>query len=249
MFSGLLVCADCGGNLNYHFNQKNPAIKYFNCANNNSSRKTCPTTHYIRVDFLEQAVLGEIHRLTRFAVKYEDEFAEAVMGHSEQAATEQRKTKQRELNAMLARDNELDSLFEKIYEDNAGGKLTDERFMKMSRRYEEEQGELALRIKALKAELDKENNKAMTADMFISTVRKYTRAKKLSERMLNELVERIEVHHAEKVDGEYRQKLTIHYNCVGSIEIPGIVPFPEPAIRLNTRKGVVVSYTPAQQAV
>ena len=85
MFSGLLVCPDCGGNLNYHFNQANPEIKYFNCANYNS-RRQCASTHYVRVDFLEQVVLGEIRRLTRFASRYEDEFVKTVMGRSQLAA-------------------------------------------------------------------------------------------------------------------------------------------------------------------
>lgn len=70
IFSGLLVCADCGSNLNYHFNQGNHDIRYFNCSNYNSSRRTCSSTHYIRVDFLEQVVLGEIRRLTKFASRY-----------------------------------------------------------------------------------------------------------------------------------------------------------------------------------
>ncbi len=86
MFSGLLVCAGCGGNLNYHFNQKNASIEYFNCANNNRTRKTCDKTHYICVDFLEQVVLGEIRRLTRFACKYEDQFVKAVIGQSQKNA-------------------------------------------------------------------------------------------------------------------------------------------------------------------
>jgi hypothetical protein len=54
MFSGLLVCADCGHNLHYHFNQGNPDIKYFNCSNYKGNRGTCNATHYIRVDFLER---------------------------------------------------------------------------------------------------------------------------------------------------------------------------------------------------
>jgi hypothetical protein len=82
MFSGLIVCADCGHNLHYHFNQGNHEIKYFNCSNYKGNRGTCPTTHYIRVDFLERVVLGEIRRMTKFASRYEDEFARLVMGHS-----------------------------------------------------------------------------------------------------------------------------------------------------------------------
>ena len=56
MFSGLLTCADCGSNMNYHFNQRNPDIKYFNCSSNNNRRGTCTQTHYIRIDFLEQVI-------------------------------------------------------------------------------------------------------------------------------------------------------------------------------------------------
>ena len=73
------------------------------------------------------------------------------------------------------------------------------------------------KAKELRTELDKAEDKAMTAELFIATVRKYTRAKKLTERMLNELIERIEVHQAEKVDSVQVQRLTIHYNYVGTI--------------------------------
>ncbi len=82
--------------------------------------------------------------------------------------------------------------------------------------------------------------------MFISTVRKYTRAKKLTPRMLNELIERIEVHQAEKIDGKWEQRLTIHYNCVGAIFIPDVFPLPAPQVSVNTRKGVVVNYAHAK---
>lgn len=114
MFSGLLVCADCGHNLHFHFNQGNPDIKYFNCSNYKGNRGSCTSTHYVRVDFLEQVVLGEIRRLTKFASQFEDEFVKAVIGHSQQAEATDRKLKEKE----------LDGLFERIYEDNVSGKLS-----------------------------------------------------------------------------------------------------------------------------
>ena len=245
MFSGLLVCADCGHNLHFHFNQGNPDIKYFNCSNYKGNRGTCTSTHYVRVDFLEQVVLGEIRRLTKFASQFEDEFVKAVIGHSQQAEATDRKLKEKELKALQARDEELDGLFERIYEDNVSGKLSDDRFARMSRRYEEEQKELAEKIKVLRAEIDKQNSQSMTTDMFISLVRKYTRARKLTPRMLNELIEKIEVFNAEKVDGVWEQRLRIHYNCVGAIEIPDLIPLPAPEVSVNTRKGVVVNYAPS----
>ena len=230
MFSGLLVCADCGCNLHFHFNQGNPEIKYFNCSNYKGNRGTCQSTHYIRVDFLEEVVLGEIRRLTKFASLYEDDFLKAVIGHSQQS-------------------DELDGLFERIYEDNVSGKISDERFSRMSRRYEDEQKELTEKIKQLRAEIEKQSSRTMTTDMFISLVRKYTRAKKLTPRMLNELVEKIEVFNAEKVNGVWEQRLRIHYNCVGTIEIPSALPLPTPDVSVNTRKGVVVNYAPCDVAI
>ena len=249
MFSGLLVCADCGSNLHFHFNQGNPEIKYFNCSNYKGNRGTCTSTHYVRVDFLEEVVLGEIRRLTKFASLYEDEFVKAVIGHSQQAEQTDRKLKEKELKTLLARDEELDGLFERIYEDNVSGKLSDDRFAKMSRRYEDEQKELSEKIKKLRSEIEKQSSRSMTTGMFIGLVRKYTRARKLTPRMLNELIEKIEVFNAEKIDGVWEQRLRIHYNCVGTIEIPTVPPLPIPEVSVNTRKGVVVNYAPCELAV
>ncbi|GAB2045398.1 site-specific resolvase TndX [Agathobaculum sp. TL06] len=248
MFSGLLVCADCGSNLHFHFNQGNPEITYFNCSNYKGNRGTCTSTHYIRADFLEQVILAEIRRLTKFVSHYEKEFAKLMMGFSQKAAADEVRTTLRELDATIYRDKELDSLFERLYEDNVAGKITDERFARMSSKYEAEQKELRDKIKALQDAVERTKSKTVTADMFISAVRKYTRARKLTPRMLNELIEKIEVHQAEKVDGVWQQKLSIHYHCVGVVSIPQALPLPMPDITMNTRKGVYVSYVPAEKA-
>ena len=243
MFSGLLVCTDCGRNLHYHFNHKNPEIKYFSCPNTKSERGTCTGTHYIRVDFLEQVVLGEIRRLTKFVSQYETQFAKLMMGFTQQAMATERKQVQLELSKAKARDRELDTLFEKLYEDNVAGKISDERFVRMSKKYELEQEELSSSIKALQADIERIDGKAATVDIFISAVRKYTRARKLTPRMLNELIDKIEVHQAEK-NGVWRQRLTIHYNCVGAITLPDTATIQAPHVTMNTRQGVYVTYEP-----
>lgn len=222
------------------------ALKELEKTGYRGNRGTCSSTHYIRVDFLEQVVLGEIKRLTKYAVHYEDQFLEAVMGSSQKSAEAEHKRKQKELAAAQARDNELDGLFERIYEDNLAGKLSDERFAKMSQRYEAEQAELAEKIKQLRHEIEKLSSSSVSTDLFLSTVRKYTRAKKLTPRMLNELINRIEVHQAEKINGEWVQRLTIHYNCIGALFIPNTEPLPVPNVTVNTRRGVYVTYEPAQ---
>ena len=213
------------------------------------NRGTCPSTHYIRVDFLEQVMLKEIHRLTQFAGRYEDEFVQAIAGHSQKAAETERRVKQREFDTLQARDRELDRLFERIYEDNVAEKIDDERFARMSKNYTEEQAGIAARMKILKAEIEKCGDKTVTADVFLATVRRYTRTKKLTPRMLNELIDRIEVYQSEKIDGVHVQRLTIHYNCVGTIDIPELDKLNSTDVLMRTRKGVAVSYAPMKQAI
>ena len=244
MFSGLLVCSDCGRNLHYHLNNRN--IRYFSCPGyNQGKRKDCFSTHYVRVDFLEQVVLAEIRRLTRFACKYEDQFVRVVSDFSKQAMQSQIDAHQSEVRSLMARDKELDRIFERLYEDNLSGKITDERFQRMSVNYDNEQKDLRERLTRLNNILEELNCKTTSTEKFVEAVRKYTRVKKLTARMVTELIEHIEVHHTEKIDGVKTQKLVIYYNCIGSIEIPDEVPIPEADITMKTRKGVEVTYVPA----
>ena len=249
VFSGLLKCPECGGNLNFHFNQNNHDIKFFSCQNHNSGYRKCSKTHYIRLDFLEQVVLYEVKRLACFASEYENDFIKAMIGRSAKVAENTAIRKQRELDALTARDRELDMLFERLYEDNVAGKIDDARFAKMSKRYEQEQGENAKKIKALRLELKKDESKRMDIDDFLETVRRYTDATTITKRMVAELIDHIEVYHAEKQDGVTNQRVVIYYNCIGAFDVPDRRKIPEADIIMETRKGVALSYAPEQVAV
>lgn len=249
VFSGLLKCPECGGNLNFHFNQNNHDIKFFSCQNHNSGYRKCSKTHYIRLDFLEQVVLYEVKRLACFASEYENDFIKAMIGRSAKVAENTALRKQRELDALTARDRELDMLFERLYEDNVAGKIDDARFAKMSKRYEQEQGENAKKIKALRLELKKDESKRMDIDDFLETVRRYTDATTITKRMVAGLIDHIEVYHAEKQDGVTNQRVVIYYNCIGAFDVPDRRKIPEADIIMETRKGVALSYAPEQVAV
>ena len=249
VFSGLLKCPECGGNLNFHFNQNNHDIKFFSCQNHNSGYRKCSKTHYIRLDFLEQVVLYEVKRLACFASEYENDFIKAMIGRSAKVAENTALRKQRELDALTARDRELDMLFERLYEDNVAGKIDDARFAKMSKRYEQEQSENAKKIKALRLELKKDESKRMDIDDFLGTVRRYTDATTITKRMVAELIDHIEVYHAEKQDGVTNQRVVIYYNCIGAFDVPDRRKIPEADIIMETRKGVALSYAPEQVTV
>ena len=246
MFSGLLSCADCGSNLWLNKNSGNPNIIFFYCSNHTSHRGTCEDRHYIRVDFLEEVVLHELGRLSKFAKKNEKLFAEVIMGQAEQENSELLQKKQKEIYALNARNRELDKLFNRMYEDNVNGKIDDNRFATMSKQFTEEQSEIVEKVQTIESELSKQESKISNISTFLSVVRNYTRAKKLNERMLNELIERIEVFQAEKIDGVTYQRLRIHYHCIGAIEIPE--EFSTANITFPTRKGVEVQYYTHQKA-
>ena len=217
---------------------------HFVCANYRSNTGSC-SAHFIRAVVLEELVWMHMKAVIFYVTRYEKHFRtvmEQRLRMSSEEAIRGYKTQFAQAERRLA---ELDRLFIRIYEDNVSGKLSDDRFARMSKRYEEEQKELAEKIKALRAEIDKQSSQSMTTDMFISLVRKYTSALKLTPRMLNELIEKIEVFNAEKIDGVWEQRLRIHYNCVGVVEIPELIPLPAPEVSVNTRKGVVVNYAPS----
>ena len=129
------------------------------------------------------------------------------------------------------------------------GKIDDARFSKMSKRYEQEQGENAKKIKALRLELKKDESKRMDIDDFLETVRRYTDAATITKRMVAELIDHIEVYHAEKQDGVTNQRVVIYYNCIGAFDVPDRRKIPEADIIMETRKGVALSYAPEQVAV
>ena len=134
-------------------------------------------------------------------------------------------------------------LYEKIYEDNALGKINDERFAKLSSKYDEEQNDITEKIKTLSAEISEKKSKPVTSDMFLGAVRKYTRIKKLTPQILNELIEKIEVYQSEKIDRKTVQKLKIHYNCIGTMEIPSLKQIPDNQVKIHTRQGVDIEYS------
>ena len=241
LFAGLLYCADCGSKLHFNVNHPHTELKYFNCANYRGNRGTCDGTHYIRADALEQVMLLEIRRMTQFLQGKEEDFVKLLMDKSLQQAQRESRRKEKELEAMLARCYELDGLFTKTYEDNASGKLSDERYMMITKRYDDEQISLKSKISALQTEIDAEKRHRNSAASFLRTVKKYTKIEELNPTIVNELVEKIVVHQAQGLGKGRTQQLEIHYNFVGVLDMPEVATLPQ-SVTVDTRQGVAVEY-------
>lgn len=219
MFSGLVFCADCGAKLHYCTTASfKDSQNHFRCANYKNNSGTC-SAHFIRETVLYSLVLEHLQETVQIVRTYENAFVQAIIDKS---LTEQKKEltqKRRELTQAERRIADLDVLFQRIYEDNISGKLSDERFFKLSKSYEDEQHTLTERAAILHAELDKEQAQAVNVAQFIALVKKYNNVDTLTPAIVNEFIERIEVHAPDKSNGKRTQKIDIVYNFVGMLPV------------------------------
>lgn len=247
IFCDLLYCADCGKKLWYHTNTNNSNIHYFSCSNYvKDYRGTCPTRHYIRVEGVEQVVVRELARLAAYLEEDEEAFVELLAKKSEKDAQMERKLLQNELQSSIARNEAVARLFEKLYEDNATGKVTDDWFMQLSHKYEMERVALKERIHEIQIKLHDMDHHKQGYERFVSIIRKLLDMEVLTFPILRELIDRIEVYEAEGTGKSRTQRIAIYYRFVGYLELPaGKI---NPHYTADLRRGVAIEYIPKQPA-
>ena len=225
MFSGLLFCHDCGEKMYYCTAKKfTHDQNWFTCSTARKNKGAC-SGHFIREVYVEQAVLESMKRVFWYVQCFEKKFAKQMQ---EKSIDEQRKDlsrKRRELEKMEKRITELDTLFLRIYEDNVGGKLSDERFELMSKTYEAEQAEKKLLAQTLRIELDETKQKTDELEKFISKVKKITEIKELTPELVHEFISKIVVHAPYRKDKRRHQAIDIYYRA----SVSSISPNPRKA--------------------
>ena len=186
------------------------------CALPISQHRGC-TAHGINLDVVEQIVLADLQRVLAMVKDDEREFATMLQANMSREIRRDLSAKAREYDEGERRIKELDRIIQRVYEDNINGKISDERFKKMTQSYEDEQAELTERIKVLRRELEAAKEQSDGTDKFLRFVRKYTEITELTPEIVRTFIEKIIVHEKEKVDGKRRQTVEIIYNCVGAI--------------------------------
>lgn len=220
ILSGMLFCADCGAKL-YQVRHRGWAHdkEHFVCATYRKVKGGC-SSHQIRNVVVEELLLDSIRNITAFAREHEDEFMQMVTDKTRAEVNKSLRDDRRELEQAQSRAGKLDGIIQKLYEDNIDGKISDERFYKMSASYEEEQKTLEARIKELKAAINAETESAANVNDFLKLVRKYTDIQEFTAEVIREFVEKIYVYKAERIDGKRTQRIKIVWNCIGEFTLP-----------------------------
>ncbi len=220
ILSGMLFCADCGNKL-YQVRHRGweHDKEHFVCATYRKIKGGC-SSHQIRNVVVEELLLDGIRRVTAYARDHENEFVEMVTKKTRTEFDRSMRDGKRELEHSQARIIKLDEIIQRLYEDNIEGKISDERFAKMTANYEAEQHTLESRVVELKSAMTEEKESALGIEHFLTLVRKYTDIKELTAEIIREFVEKIYVYKAERIDGRRVQRIKIVYNCIGEFDQP-----------------------------
>lgn len=197
---------------------------------------------------MEQVVKLELRRLAGFLKDDEETFAEILSQKTNKDILRKQKHLESELNKAISRNEVVSKLYEKLYEDNATGKVTDEWFMQLSHKYEVERMELKAKISDTRQKLSDIGEMQYGKDAFISAIRKFMQMDTLTAPLLQELIDHIEVYETEGVGKKRTQRIVIYYRFVGYIEIPEVPRVLRDNYIADTRQGVAVEYIPSKSA-
>ena len=236
-FVGKIFCADCGGKMHYRNEGKRAGRNWrglpdgsvrttpacYNCGNYNNSHdqsgKVC-CSHNIQAKVIDQLVIETIQYACKSVRMDERAFVESIRSASEIREQSEAKKLKAALKHQEKRYAELDILLKKVYEDNALGRLPDKRYEMLSAGYEKEQAELEQSIKACREQLTQYDEDTDRTEEFLALVHKYTDITELTPVIINEFVDKILVHKAEKIDGERVMEIEIYLNFIGKVELP-----------------------------
>lgn len=222
-FSGLVFCADCKQKLYYsttkYFEKRQD---FFICSTHRANKDKC-SGHYIRAVVLEDLVWNHMKEVISYVTRYEAHFRVEMEQKFRLQSEETIRVYKKRLAQAEKRIGKLDRLFIKIYEDNAKGKLNDDRFAMMSKTYEDEQAQLKVEIINLQKEVEVQERQIEDLEQFIQRARRYTDLTELTPYALRELVKAVYVEAPDKSSGKRKQRVHIEYDLVGYIPVDELV--------------------------
>ncbi|MCL1883448.1 MAG: recombinase family protein [Defluviitaleaceae bacterium] len=236
--TGLLWCADCGAKMyNYRTSQprstkEKKLIDVYHCSTYKMGKRTFDdrcSVHHIASDVVKDIILDILKKTIGYIRTHEDEFISQLKTSSAQMQSEAVKKHRKQIAKNEKRANELNKIFNALYEDKVLGKISEERFAEMTATYEQELSDLKNQNARFQSELDEFNIENDKTDKFLALVRKYTRLEKLTNAMLNEFVDKIIVHEGVWSEGKHpngrpkgirSQRVDVYLKYIGKFDVP-----------------------------
>ena len=244
IFNGLIYCGDCHSKMRYHTSTSNKEIHYFTCSDNKVDyRGKCQGRHYVRADALEEVVKLELRRLVEMLEIDESYFAQLLLRKNDEEREKDKKFLESELQKAIARNNTVSQIYEKLYEDNVIGKVSDEWFVELSHKYEKERMNLKAKIADTRHKIEELKNNNSEYEKFISAIRRFMQMDNLTSPLLRGLIDHIDIFETEGTGKSRTQRIVIYYRFIGYIELPNATKQTHIA---DTRKGVAVEYITEQ---
>ena len=227
MLSGMLYCADCGEKMYLCRCTTVKQAEYFNCSTYRKKKKKYCTSHQITAHAALALIQNDLQYTVKFANKYKDEFVNILKRSTDARSKRELTTAITEKEEAEKRIVELDKIIQSLYEDKVAGKITEERYIKMSDNYEVEQRTLTERLNFLKAEIEKAKTQYDNIQRFLAIVKKYSDFDELTPEILRAFVDKVIIHEKVKIDGRYVHTIEIIYNFVEAIDLPDFDRFLE----------------------
>jgi site-specific DNA recombinase len=216
LFAGFIKCADCGYALAY---ARRYGTEYYSCGLYRRKGLDHCTQHYMNKQVLAKVVLDDIRRYARMAQEDTDGLVSKLAALNGNKEEKQIYAYTEELKAAETRFSELDRIMEQLYEDKVVGELSDNRYRKLSEKYEAEQTALEKRREVLRVEIELLNMSKRDTSEWLELIRNYADLQELDRIVLGELVEKITIGEAQIIDGVKNIEITIYYRFVGVVRL------------------------------
>ena len=218
LFAGLIFCGTCGRKHYFCPQEKNGLNHdHYKCSGYRKPIDGCENPHYIQKSALIEIVSGKLRQTIQEAHFNQEDFLKKLEQQSQAQFNKDNKNQRQQLQKDEHRSKEIDNIIQKLYEDNLLGKISDERFVKLSQSYEEEQRQLQTSISDLTEKLTKQQEDNLNISKFMTRILKYTELPELTVEIVNELIDKIVIH---KPTGTKRNRIIqvdIYYNFVGKL--------------------------------
>ena len=220
ILSGMLYCADCGEKMYLCRCSTVKQAEYFNCSTYRKKKKKYCTSHQITAHAVMAMVKNDLRYTIQFANDNKETFMSILKERTEAKNKRELASAIEEKEVAEKRIVALDKIIQSLYEDKVSGKLSEERYIKMSDNYEAEQKELTEKVKTLKADIEKAQTKYDNIQKFMAIVKRYSDFEELTPEILRAFVDKIIIYEKQKVNGHIRHTIEIVYTFVEAIELP-----------------------------